>query len=88
MTDHRMQVLVDGEWQDVSAVSDFEFAVDAEMAKPEPMLPTSFTMTTQVDPEGVEKLRGFIAKIEREGREERARRRMWLRFPYRGAVVR
>lgn len=87
MAENRMQILVDDEWQDVSTVSNFQFAPEAEESEPE-TIPTSFTMTAQVDPEGIESLRGLIAKIERQERAERARRRMWLRFPYRGAVVR
>lgn len=85
-----MQVLVDGEWQDVSAVSDCEFSAEPEAEVPEP-IPTSFSMTMQLEAESSRALADLIAESERQERAarlERARRRMWLRFPYRGAVVR
>lgn len=92
MTAYKMQVAVDGEWHDVSNVSDFALAPApvATESEPEPMQ-TSFTMSVTVPPEGVAAFRELMAEIEREERAarlERARRRMWLRFPYRGAGAR
>lgn len=90
MTDYRMQVAVDGEWHDVSNVSDFTLTPAEPEPEPTPM-PTSFSMSASVGPDGVEAFRKVMAEIERQEREarlERARRRMWLRFPYRGAVIR
>lgn len=86
----RMQVLVDGQWVDVGGVQTLDgFTVgdpiiDEAVVEP---LPTSFSMTMQFDAEQgaafARSFRDLVERAEREARAERARRRLWLRYPYR-----
>lgn len=78
----RMQMLVDGQWVDVGGTVrgfEFEHAIIDEV----PQMPTSFEMSMQIDPASAAGLWEAIEQAERRARAERARRRLWLRYPYR-----
>ncbi|MFD6699700.1 MULTISPECIES: hypothetical protein [unclassified Microbacterium] len=83
----RMQVLVDGDWVDVSrTVRGFELeemtAVVDEVTAP----PASFEMSVTVTSEHAAHMFAMLEEVDRRARAERARRRLWLRYPYRHAV--
>lgn len=84
----RMQVLVDGEWQDVGGtVSGFTLDEDTADDDDE-QIPTSFEMSVPISPAAGAALWEAIERAERVARAQRALRRLWLRFPYRGEEIR
>ena len=92
----RMQVLVDGVWVDVANVTEFGIeqtrpiegaSIDDAWFDEAVITPTPTTFSLDVTfAEGEafgRSMFDLIERAEREARAERARRRLWLRFPYR-----
>lgn len=85
----RMQVLVDGEWQDVGGtLSSFTLDEDTAGDDEQEQIPTSFEMSVPISPAAGAALWEAIERAERVAQAQRALRRLWLRFPYRGEGVR
>lgn len=90
----RMEVLIDGEWVDVSnTVQSVEFAPTAGVdsaAVDEGSSPLGdiVELSVSVDPADGARLFAMLRESEQRARAERARRRLWLRFPYRGRGLR
>lgn len=85
----RMQVFVDGEWQDIGAtVNDFTLDEDTTVDDEQEEIPTSIEMTMSISPVDGRAFWEAIEHAERVARAQRALRRLWLRFPYRGEDIR
>lgn len=78
----RIQVLVDGEWVDIGGtVRGFEIDESAVIADEVQQMPTSFEMSVTLTEGSASELRRALDLAEQYQREQRARRRLWLRVP-------
>ncbi len=98
---NRLQVLVDGNWVDVANVSPAG-EIDqtrpqmegmslgtgwSDEAPPAPM-PSSWRMSMTIAPDAASSLFEIVDQIARHDRADRARRRLWLRYPFRPSLSR
>lgn len=99
MAENRMQVLVGGEWVHIANVTP-----DGEIEQTRPLIegmtldqgwadeavipPAPRSWDLSIAPEDAAHLYAMFDEIDRHERAERARRRLWLRHPFRNAVIR